>query len=195
MQDSREISEEILGSLQKNDALRRKHASFWNFHKKSSKELGLFSQFFERFEQECGEKVQEWNLSDKDPPDVYARLCDGKLKGIEITELVNEQAIHNQINDPRRFSEELFRFDFQEAIQKLREVLMDKEDKARLKRVGEDYDGISLLIHTDEPLLKSDQFLGLGRDIYPDGSEVFEGVYLLFSYEPDRQECPILRLV
>lgn len=193
MTETTEISEIILESLRKNDDLRRKHASFWNFHKKTSKELGLFSELFRRFQRDFGGTILEWGLCDDDPPDIFARLSDGSLKGVEITELVNEKAIHAQIKKTEDYGHELFRFDYEESVKKLRQILAEKEKKLTAK--SSSYNGLSLLIHTDEFLLQSDQFAGKEGKIFPGGSELFEGVYLVFSYEPQKQKCPVLRLI
>ena len=193
MTEDQELVEELLKSLSKNDKLSRKHASFWNFYKKASKELGLFSEIFDRFKEDFSENIVEWGLCDFDPPDIYVKLSDGSVKGVEITELVNEKAIKAQISGDPEYHEELFRFDNEAAILKLRNILAEKEKK--LSNRFCDYSGLSLLIHTDEFLLKSEQFIDKGNEIFPNGSDVFERVYLLFSYEPDKQHSPLVRLV
>jgi len=193
MIEGQEMVNEILESLRKNDSLRRKHASFWNFHKKTSKELSLFSEIFDRFKCDFGQEIVEWGLCDKDPPDIFAKLADGSTKGIEITELVNETAIQSQIRQDPKYHEVLFRFDYDASVNKLHEILDDKEQK--LRRNAVEYNGVILLIHTDEFLLHSDLFAGKGPDIFPNGSKLFERVYLLFSYEPKKQHSPLLRLI
>ncbi|HZM44661.1 MAG TPA: hypothetical protein VFC14_07500 [Burkholderiales bacterium] len=187
-----EISLEIIESLRRNDGLRRKHASFWNFHKKSSKELGLFSERFHKFESDYRSNIIGWALCEKDPPDVFANLADGRKIGIEITELVNEAAIDAQIRKPDEYSEELFQFGFDEASEEIRRIVREKEEK--LFPAMSDYDELALLIHTDEFLLKSDQFAPGVAAYILDNSRVFESVYLLFSYEPDKQQCPLVKL-
>jgi hypothetical protein len=193
MSEIDEISQEILESLKKNDGLRRKHANFWNFYKKSSKELGLFSEVFEQFQKDFGVPIEEWGLCDTDPPDIFAKLIDGSVRGVEITELVNEKAIRDQIAGSGEYSQELFRFDYEESKHKLNDILAEKENKVAAIRT--EYDSLSLLIHTDEFLLNSELFIGKGPEIFSNSSEVFDGVYLLFSYEPAKQKCPLLRLI
>jgi hypothetical protein len=187
-----EISLQIIESLRSNDRLRRKHASFWNFHKKSSKELALFSEIFRRFEADYCSNVIGWNLCENDPPDVFVNLADGRKIGIEITELVNEASIDAQISRPGEYSGELFRFGLDEACEEIRRIVRDKEEK--LSPAVSDYDELALLIHTDEFLLRSDQFAPDASAQILEESRVFESVYLLFSYEPDKQECPLIKL-
>ena len=187
-----EISAAIVEGLRKNDRLRRKHASFWNFYKKSSKELGLFSEIFHRFEIDYGSKVIEWGLCKNDPPDIFADLADGRKIGVEITELVNEAAIDAQIHKPDDYYHHLFQFDFKNACEEVRKLVRHKE--AKLSHKMPDYAELALLIHTDEFLLKSDQFM---VDVTPrvlDSSRVFASIYILFSYEPDKQQCPLIKL-
>ncbi|MGE5159087.1 MAG: hypothetical protein ACM3OF_13200 [Gemmatimonas sp.] len=186
------ISSQIIESLRRNDRLRRKHASFWNFHKKSSKERALFSEIFRRFEADYCSNVTGWNLCEKDPPDVFANLADGRKIGLEITELVNQAAIDAQISRPGEYSKELLRFGFDQARKEIRRIVREKEEKLSL--VISDFDELALLIHTDEFLLKSNQF---SPDISTQILEecgVFGSVYILFSYEPDKQQCPLIKL-
>lgn len=186
------ITRQLIEDLEANDALKRRHANFWNFHKKTSKELGLFSEVFERFEKDFEVKIDEWGLTDKDPPDVFANVSSGKVIGIEITELVNEHAIDAQIHFPDRYSTELLSFDFDASVKKLREIVAEKGRK--LASVGDLYDELVLLIHTDEFMLKSDQFNTHEHGVTLEMAPAVNRIYLLFSYEPDKQTCPLIRL-
>lgn len=193
MNELTKISNEILENLRKSDALKRKHANFWNFHKKTSKELSLFSEILDQYQLDSGLSIVKWGLCNEEPPDIFAELSDSSLHGIEITELVNESAIKAQINNQSDYYEELMRFNYQIAVNKLCEILLEKEKKLLLNKSN--YDGLSLLIHTDEWLLKSEQFVDKGHEIFPNGSAIFQKIYLLFSYEPDKNKCPLLRLI
>lgn len=193
MADTDEVVQQILDSLRANDALKRRHANFWNFHDKRSKELGLFSEIFDKFEKDYEAKIVEWGLSPKDPPDVFAKLADGRLIGIEITELVNEAAIDAQICKPDRYSTELLRFDFSVAANKLRQKVEAKAKK--LEHVHASYDELVLLIHTDEFMLKPEQFCSNEHGITPEIARIIDRVYLLFSYEADKQSCPLIQLM
>ncbi|WP_148059345.1 hypothetical protein [Sinobacterium caligoides] len=193
MNDKEDAVATLIDNLNKNDSLRRKHASFWNFHNKAAKERGLFAEVYPYFCDVFGEKIEAWGLCEQDPPDIVVSLSNGRLKGVEITELVNERAIDAQLHNPSRYIEELFRFRYREAVVKLHEILVEKERK--LKAVQDSYDGLSLLIHTDELLIDSDRFSVEGARVFARGSSVFDGVYLLFSYEPEKERCPIIRLI
>lgn len=192
MSEIDEISLKIVESLRRNDQLRRKHADFWNFYKKSSKELGLFSEIFARFEADYESKVIQWGLCEDEPPDIFVSLANGRKVGIEITELVNEASVIAQLKKSPDYSTELIRFGFDEACEEISRILKKKSTKTAPKLT--DYDALVLLIHSDEPMLKSDQFLQSGTLRLFERSPIFECVYLLFSYEPDKQECPLIKL-
>jgi hypothetical protein len=187
-----EIVEILLEGLRKTGALKRRHASFWNSYKKSVKELGIGSELFSQLQTDLGSTIVAWGLCEKDPPDIRANLTDQRSVGIEVTELVNEAAIDAQIANPTRYYTELSRFGLAEAVKALRKILRDKEQKlGSLKG----YANLVLIIHTDEPFVRSDQFLEMPEPIFTERSAVFDVVYLLFSYEPSKQKCPILKLL
>ena len=186
------ISLQIIESLAKNDRLPRKHADFWNFHSKPSKELGIFSEIFDRFESARSTKIVEWGLCEPDPPDVYVRFENGNCAGVEITELVNEPAIAAQIRKEASYSIESMKFDFDAACMKIAEIVREKAWK--VAAVRRNYDELCLLIHTDEPLLSSDQFGSVPKTITSNDREAFDTVLLLFSYEPQKQKCPLITL-
>ncbi len=192
MSERDDITREVIEDLSKNDAQIRKHASFWNFHKKSAKELGIFSEIFDRIEQYEDSQITEWGLCESDPPDIFARFANGMYLGVEITELVNQSAIQAQISASQSYDTELFSFDIPKAQEAIRKIIEIKERK--VSKSTEAFDTFALLIHTDEFLLKSDEFEYEGAKLLKGPSEVFSSVYLLFSYEPDKQECPLIRL-
>lgn len=193
MDENLNIANQIIDSLSENDKLKRKHANFWNYHKKNSKELGIFSEVFNRIESDFMQKITGWGLCEFDPPDIFFKLADGNLVGVEITELVNEQAINYQIKQDQKYNDEVTKFDYGLAVIKLREILESKEQK--VSKCNCNYQSLVLLIHTDESLLNSEIFDGKGKQIFSQGSTTFNSVYLLFSYEPKKQENPLIRLL
>lgn len=187
--DQDEIVDAILKGLTKTDSLKRKHAKFWNSHKKSSKELGIFSEAFDGIQADYGNPITGWRRCDNDPPDVEFELA-GKRIGVEITELVNEKAINAQIGNSLEYSCELLRFGVLAAEMRIREIINEKEEKVEL--VAANYDELVLLIHTDEPMLSSDEF----RDYRVEKPcRYFHRIYLLFSYEPAKNSSPFIRIV
>jgi len=190
--DHDEVVQLLLDNLAKTYALKRRHASFWNFHKKSTKELGALSEIFARLQNDLGSKILEWDLCEKDPPDIRMVLSDQRVIGVEVTELVNEAAIQAQITNPSGYQLELSCFGLPEGVNAIRNIVRNKEQKL-LALTG--YDQLCLLIHTDEPYFQSQDFIKFPDPILAKPSGVFDSVYLLFSYEPDKQQCPVLNLL
>ena len=86
----------------------------------------------------------------------------------------------------------LLRFDFDQAVTELRQIIARKGTK--LSSVSEPYDEFALLIHTDEFMLTSNQFATNNHGITLDIAPIISRIYLLFSYEPANQTCPLIRL-
>jgi len=188
-----EIVKKILSGLEKNDGCRRKHANFWNFVEKSVKESGIADQACYEISNIYESELISWGPAENDPPDVEFNFKNGQTVAVEITELVNQNAIEIQIKNPERYSDELFRFDYPVAVEELNRILVEKEEKMR--SVESLYSESILLIHTDEFLLDSDLFIGKESEIFKRSSEVFKHAFLLFSYEPLKKCCPILKLL
>ena len=51
-----------------------------------------------------------------------------------------------------------------------------------------------LLIHTDEMLLTSDNFIAESNEVLDIPENIFQSVYLLFSYEPKNGKSPLLKI-
>jgi hypothetical protein len=178
----------VLHALSKTDVLKRKHADFWNSHKKSAKEMALFSEVFERLQVGYSQKISSWKRCENDPPDIEF-LMDGRRFGVEITELVNEDAIRAQIQRSPTYPNEVIGFSPDVAKQRLQELIHQKDQK--VENVATQYDELLLLVHIDEPMLSSKDFLGYGL---PTPSTCFRRVYVLFSCEPENAESPLLRV-
>lgn len=182
------IAAQIIKDLQATDRLRRKHASFWNFHRKGPKEFGVFTEALRRIESDYGAKIESWAACNPDPPDITFQTANVRI-GVEITELVNELALNAQLHDPAAYSMELLRYGVSEAKSQLKEIVIEKEKK--VKSVAQNFNSLVLLLHTDEPMISSDHFLDYHL---PVPSNIFERIYLLFSHDPAKSGCPIVRL-
>ena len=187
-----EIVQELLERIEKNESLQRKHANFRNYFCKNTKETGLFFEVFKRIEKELGSKIANWGLVDNDPPDIFAELKDGRKIGIEITELVNEAAITAQIQRSANYFKEQLRFNVPTACDEISKIVARKSKKSMQAR--EDYNEILLLIHTDEMLLTSDNFIAESNEVLDIPENIFQSVYLLFSYEPKNGKSPLLKI-
>ena len=183
-----EIAAQIIADLDATDRLRRKHASFRNFARKGPKEMGVFTEAMERIARDLPAQIAGWSPVVEDPPDI--ELTSGAQRiGVEITELVNPRALKAQLDNSPRYTEELLHYGPDQAKAQLAEIVKAKEEKIRVVRSR--YTAFALLIHTDEPMLNSEMLSG--HRLRPE-SEMYRWVYLLFSYEPTKNECPLVRL-
>jgi hypothetical protein len=183
-----EIAAQIVSDLGATDRLSRKHASFWNFAKKGPKEMGVFTEAMERIAEDLDGPITGWSPVHPDPPDIELTSGTDTI-GVEITELVNPKALKAQLSGSVTYSEELLDYGPDQAKTQIAEIVKEKEEK--IGRAIHRYDAAALLIHTDEPMLTSEMFQCY-RLSPP--SEVYRWVYLLFSYEPAKNECPLVRL-
>lgn len=154
--------------------------------------MGIFTEAMNRIEQDIGEKISGWYPvpSNEDPPDIVFNCGESRV-AVEITELVNPKAIAAQINNnPLDYSAQLSSYGVSEAVQDLSRILKEKEEK--IVPVREKFNQAVLLIHTDEPMLSASKVLASTPIL---SSEIYSRVYLLFSHEPESNECPLIRLL
>ena len=120
-----------------------------------------------------------------DPPDCEAVDSAGRRVGIEITELVEGRFNRR---DHVGLWAEWNRDGFLERVTALLEAKEEKPFK------GGPYDERIVLIHTDEPALRYSHALEWLRQYTPGPFVQIDRAYLLFSYDPERQGYPYLRL-
>lgn len=183
-----EVAAQILADLGATERLRRKHASFWNFARKGPKEMAVFTEAMGRIAQDLPGPITGWRPVPEDPPDIELTTGAERI-GVEITELVNTRALKAQLHAPHTYSEQLLRYGPDQAKTQLAAIVKEKESK--IGSVASSYDSVALLIHTDEPLLASEM---LADHRLSPASNVYRWVYLLFSYDPAKNECPLVRL-
>lgn len=191
--EDEEIVAQILSDLAKNDKKPRKHANFFEFWKKPVKETGIFEEFITKLEEHLGVPIKSWKLADNDPPDIVAELENGQTIGVELTELVNKDAIDAQIHKPEAYSGIALNFGADEALIKINSIIDSKSDK--LRNVVSMYDQLILLIHTDEIMLTSATFVKSMQNHKLHSSNVFNSVHLMFSYEPASKSYPVVSIL
>lgn len=129
----------------------RKHANYYDLSNKDTKESGIAIDFFTLYEKLYGIACKHFNTCE-DPPDICAIMDDDKHIAIEITELVNQQAIKYQINNDPKYGTELI-WDSEKFEKQLRDIINGKERKIHGHTVK--YDSVILLITTNEPKLEA----------------------------------------
>jgi hypothetical protein len=121
-----------------------------------------------------------------DPPDCDG-LLDGKLVGIEVTELVSKEVVEKfqrcGVFEWKDWSQEPF-------LAKLRCIIAEKDSKT-LK--GGPYSKYLLVVYTDEFVLHEEAVQSYLAGFVPEGSQLDE-VLLLISYDPRTQTYPLFRL-
>lgn len=121
----------------------RKHASFFEWPQKDTKELGILICLISSLEKDGSSSYSDPQSTLKDPPDCVARDNSGKLMGIEISEFVDLKTVraaqHNK--DYPKY------WDIKDIIEKTQSIILKKDRK---KFHGGPYSKIILIIFTDE---------------------------------------------
>ena len=124
-----------------------------------------------------------------DPPDCEAMLFEGGKLGIEVTELVDAEAImahkSGNTNHWAEWSE-------QKLIESITRRLEKKDVSKNIK--GGPYDLYMLVIHTDEPMLSFDYTYPILSGYPFEFFSVIKRAFLLMSYEPKYERCPYIEL-
>jgi hypothetical protein len=172
-------------------AKQRGYADFFDWPDKTVKEWGIVQSFCEEIERDKGPKIvsgKQHPGGSNHAPDFQVTTDSGEIWGVEITELVSQEAIeatkHNKL-----FYPEWTDVDLISAF----ENLVSKKDKPK-KVKGGPYNRYSLLVHVDEDMLLAERL----RNVFC--SRVFQtrlidDIYVLVSYDPRQERCPLLRFV
>jgi hypothetical protein len=171
---------------------RREWNGFWYWREKPIGERGAVRNILEA----AGVQVTNLVSADQDPPDCEAML-DGKLSGVEVTELIHRRTLERSIKavrqrsrgeEPQR-SEAYFVWDRDDLLAVL-QALLNVKNLAKLKKSYERY---VLIIHTDEFFLDRDKVRR-----FLDGASfrtsVITDAFLGLSYDPSSKGFPTFRL-
>ena len=110
-----------------NNRRERKHADFFDWFDKPTKEFGIAAEFCQQAARQYG---VAYSIADdvppdlpRDPPDVVLKDGGGALIGLEITELVNGKAIDAQIQGRPDYFATALAFGVSSAIERLSETV------------------------------------------------------------------------
>ena len=187
-----ETKKAVVESLKKNRVLPRKHADFFNWYDKETKELAICSELIHYLIKECGESFNSIILG-SDPPDCIA-ISEKQKVAIEIVELVDQSAIEKQIRSKHAYpcQEPWTSKRLTEHLNKLIQQKDRPQEREYLKNL---YPRYITLIHTDEPELMASDFDRLYVKETIQTTDLVNEVYLLFSYDPRIDGYPIRKLV
>ncbi|MEM8497648.1 MAG: hypothetical protein AAF542_06465 [Pseudomonadota bacterium] len=186
------VDEAVLDEIRRCNRLPREHAGFFNWHEKEIKEAGVTDIFLDPRNHEGQHSFETFNVNPNDPPDIWLFDGNGDKTGLEITELVNSQAIDAQIHGLSNYWSECERWANKEYFEeKINEQVSQKSDKCR-DLVSEALN-FELLFHCDELWVEKccDAFLSEGVNMNP---HVFGRVWLLLSYSPHLKRCKLIKL-
>jgi hypothetical protein len=176
----------------------RPYAAFWEWYgerKKQVKEGGVMADFLVANESQRLADYADVQAVDDDPPDFRATSHDGKMIGIELTELVSDEAIRanvkarDQVNAtlPSEVSPQDRAMALLQASKykdwTRSEVITAVEERLRSKD-GKNYEGYSevhVIVHTDEPTVPADEYVPwLENHEFPEMKQVTRG-FVLFA--------------
>lgn len=188
----RVMSDQILSEIRKFTRLPRQHASFYNRHDKGIKESGIVGYFLDKKNHKNIHQFVSFNVPKQDPPDAWLIDKEQNQTALEITELVNQNAIDAQINNLPEYWAECEKWaDLNYFESELNDRILDKQKKC--SALFEQEVSVHLLLHTDEVWLKScyEEHLRNGATICQNS---FSIIWLLLSYSPLAQSSPVIKL-
>lgn len=173
-------------------AKRRGYADYFDWPEKGIKEWGVVQKFKEEFEKEHGSviasEMQHPGGYEHLAPDYQLNMTTGEIWGIEITELVNQQAIEKTKRGQNVFA--LWPDD--ELQLSFRKLVAGKDKPENVS--GGPYSWYVLLVHVDECMLPADRLSAvLGMMIFD--TRLIDEIYVLVSYDPGTQRYPLLRIL
>ena len=174
---------------------RREHASFFDAPRKyrATKELSIGMHLFQYLEGQEGDRYFDDFDNAEDPPDISAISSDGQKIGVEITELVSNEAIQAQIRGDRAAQvADMVKWPNERIIESIQERIDSKNDVS--PDIKAKYQRFILLLHTDEfSLTYTNVEQAINGKVWGNTENLDEG-YLLFSYDPFTKSYPVLKL-
>lgn len=182
--------EAIGKALLENAKLPRAHASYFNWKDKEVKELNI-SGHLARHIHSTGVEIANIKLGG-DPPDVIFETNDGPI-GVELVELVDNQAIQDQIHKRVEYLEQP-KWTSDRFVEEVNRLVSIKDKPSNVNELMGVYDEYICLIHTDEPDLVSPSRENVINSHGITETNLITQVYLVVSYDPQQDKFPIYRL-
>lgn len=190
--NDRNNRDDLAKELRKAQTLPRKHASFFQWHKKEVMEIQLCAELVRHLQEvgECGFNPIE---KGEDPPDCIVTQY-GKSVAIEVTELVVRESIEQQIKNNSAY---VIGPEWNSALltEMLNEILRKKDNPTMKTALRDQYERYILLIHTDEPELNAEAFKQIFDPESLNNTSLIDEAYVVFSYDPRADEQPVVRFV
>jgi len=165
----------------------RKHASFFEWPQKDTKELGILKCLISSLEKDGSSSYSDPQSTLKDPPDCVARDNSGKLVGMEISEFVDLKTVR----DAQHNKDYPKYWDKKEIIERTQSIILKK---GRKNFHGGPYSKIILIIFTDETFLDPDDAIQYLKQHEFKRTNQIDEIYFLFSYDPRYNTYPYVKL-
>lgn len=164
----------------------RKYANFFEAPSKELKEKIVCEEWLNTFGAANGYNAESLNTVSDEWPDCEVKTKSGELCGIEVTELVDSEAIRrNERGD------EVYRT---WSVQELREAIHERLEDKNIQSHGGKYTRLILLLHTDEFEITFDSY---SQEIEAFNFPRFDNIdeaYLVYSYDPNYENYPVSEL-
>ncbi len=182
---------DVAREIRKSQALPRKYASFFQWHKKEVMELKLCSELVKYFQEEGNSGFTKITEGD-DPPDCIITHI-GKDIAVEVTELVVQDSIEDQVRHNLAY---VIGPEWTESLlaEKLNCILAKKDNPAKRSELRKTYHRYILLIHTDEDELDVSSFIRLLDKNKINRTTLIDEAYVLFSYNPSTNSQAVVRI-
>lgn len=173
--------------------LARKHASFFYSGRtyEGIDEITIAEEFVPTFEAIFGLQVNNI-IPGNDPPDIAFDVGGSKKFAIELTELVNQEAITAQIrNEHARYAQEQLNWNSHNTCERIECILWKKQKGAQ--KVSHLYERYIVLLHTDETMLVSNRVANYTSEHSWPAYPHIDDAYVISSYEPGKG-YPVVKL-
>jgi len=167
---------------------KRRYAPYFDWYQKDRKEMGVIEDLFESLKAQNEDSYDSLHSFSNDPPDCVAKDGSGSSVAFEVTELVSEEAIHR---DERGDTGVVWLWKPEQVTQKIDNILHDKDCKIYN---GGPYSKVICVIHTDEYTIRYSDCARHLADKPFVGLHQIDEAYLLFSFDPDQNCCPYIKL-
>jgi len=156
----------------------RKYASFYDWHDKPTKELGIVQELVLSLAAQ-GFELGDPRVQEPGPPDCVCTDDLGQLVALEVVELVSQEAIERNEK-----GEHVYRWwepgDIRTEVTKL----LTRKDAKTFN--GGPYADIAVVIHTDEPALTADEARAALAGVEFGPFARLTRAFLMFSYMPGK---------
>ena len=166
---------------------RRKYASFFEWIDKEGKELGVGEELLKALNSAGSLQLSNLAPCNPDPPDLACRNAQGDLIGIEVSEIVCEEAV--RLNQQ---GQDVYRIWQPGELQAAITERLARKDRVTLR--GGPYQSLYVCLFTDELMLTHPSASADLADAVFGPFNQITHAFLLFSYQPDTKSNPVIRL-